>query len=110
MTFEEYQRESRKTARYPEIHGNKFIYPAMGVAGEAGEFMEKVKKMFRDDDGILTEKRKDEIVKELGDIMWYISQVCTDLGIDLEEVPKQNLEKLMSRMERNVLNGDGDYR
>ena len=72
--------------------------------------MEKVKKMFRDDNGIMTEKRKEEIMMELGDILWYISQVCTDLGIELEDVPSHNLAKLQSRMARNVLNGDGDNR
>jgi NTP pyrophosphatase (non-canonical NTP hydrolase) len=109
MTFEEYQKLAKKTAQYPVI-GQSFIYPVLGLTGEAGEMANKIKKIFRDDNGVLTEERKKEISKELGDILWYVAQVSTDLGISLDEVAVANIEMLKSRQERNVLKGDGDNR
>ena len=109
LTFEEYQRESRKTAVYPG-RGNNFIYPALGLAGETGEVLEKIKKIIRDKAGKLDEETKEKIAKELGDVLWYIAQLCTELGLSMEEVAKQNLEKLFSRKERGVLQGEGDER
>ena len=109
MTFEEYQRESRKTATYQE-HGREFWYPALGLAGESGEVVEKIKKLFRDDNGVLTSERKAILEKELGDVLWYLTQIATDAGLSLEVVAKGNLEKLFSRKERGTLGGDGDHR
>lgn len=109
MTFEEYQKDSRKTALYPTI-GEKFIYPTLGLAGEAGEVAEKIKKVMRNDGGVVSDEKKEEIKKELGDVLWYVTQLATDLGIDLDDVAKGNLEKLASRLERNVLNSTGDNR
>lgn len=109
MTFEEYQKKSRKTAKYPDA-GSNFIYPTLGLAGEAGEVAEKIKKVIRDDGGeVLPEKKKD-IEKELGDVLWYVSQIATELGLSLEEVAEKNIEKLYSRLERDKLHGDGDNR
>ncbi|MEK7520477.1 MAG: nucleoside triphosphate pyrophosphohydrolase family protein [Patescibacteria group bacterium] len=109
MTFEEYQKLSRKTAAYPKI-GENFVYPLLGLAGESGEVAEKLKKVFRDKGGVVTEETKKEITKELGDVLWYLSQLATELEIPFEEVAKTNLEKLFSRLERNVIRGDGDNR
>jgi NTP pyrophosphatase (non-canonical NTP hydrolase) len=109
MTFKEYQELAKKTALYPII-GQSFIYPVLGLAGEAGEMANKIKKIFRDDNGVLTEERKKEISKELGDILWYVAQVSTDLGISLDEVAVANIEMLKSRQERNKIKGDGDNR
>jgi len=109
MDFNEYQKLAKKTAVYPVV-GQGIVYPALGLAGESGEIMNKIKKIFRDDSGVLTDSRKKEISKELGDILWYVAQVSTELGISLDEVAVANIEMLKSRQERNVLKGDGDNR
>ena len=108
MTFEEYQKLSRKTAAYPKI-GENFVYPLLGLAGESGEVAEKLKKFSRQGRGRDGRNEK-EITKELGDVLWYLSQLATELEIPFEEVAKTNLEKLFSRLERNVIRGDGDNR
>ena len=109
MTFNEYQEEARKTAIYPDMDNN-FIYPALGLVGEAGEIAEKIKKVIRDDNYIVTEEKRSEITKELGDVLWYIANLSKELGISLEDVASKNLEKLRSRQERNALHGSGDNR
>ncbi len=113
MDFNEYQKISRRTAEYPNIGSKKednFLYPLLGLLGETGEVAEKVKKLFRDDKGNLTAERKELIKKELGDVLWYLAQVSTDLGLELEDIAKSNLEKLNSRQKRDLLHGDGDER
>ena len=109
MTFEEYQKESRKTALYPN-KDNNFIYPVLGLCGESGEIAEKIKKVIRDEAGIVSEQKKEEIKKELGDVLWYLSQIATELGLSLSDVAKLNIEKLRSRLERNKISGSGDNR
>ena len=109
MTFEEYQKLSRETAIYPNI-GKNFVYPTLGLTGEAGEVSEKVKKILRDNNGVADEERKKELTKELGDVLWYLSQIATELGLSLEEVASLNIEKLRSRHERNMIQGNGDNR
>ena len=109
MTFEEYQKKARKTAKYPKV-GASFVYPMLGLAGETGEVVEKVKKIFRDDGGKVTKNKKEEIKKELGDVLWYLSQIATEFNMSLEEIAAANIEKLYSRLERNKIYGDGDNR
>jgi len=109
MTFEEYQKESRKTALYPN-KDNNFIYPVLGLCGESGEIAEKIKKVIRDEGGIVSEHKREEIKKELGDVLWYISQIATELDLSLGAVAKLNIEKLQSRLERNKISGSGDNR
>ncbi|MBU4332643.1 nucleoside triphosphate pyrophosphohydrolase family protein [Candidatus Parcubacteria bacterium] len=109
MNFEEYQQKSRKTAIYPNL-GNNHIYPTLGLMGEAGEIAEKVKKIMRDDSGVISEEKKDLLSKELGDVLWYLSQLATEFGLKLDDIAEQNIEKLYSRMERNQLHGSGDNR
>ena len=109
MTFEQYQKQSRKTAQYPK-KDNNFIYPTLGLVGEAGEIANKVKKIERDDNNIITDQRKQEIKKELGDVLWYIAQIATELGLSLEQIAGNNLNKLFSRQKRGTLLGDGDDR
>jgi NTP pyrophosphatase (non-canonical NTP hydrolase) len=109
MTFNEYQKEAQKTAIYPNV-GNNLIYPVLGLCGEAGEVAEKVKKIFRDNEGILDESKKQEIKKELGDVLWYIAQISTEMGLFLDDVASLNLEKLKSRQARAILHGNGDNR
>ncbi len=109
MTFNDYQQESRKTALYPDL-GSNFIYPTLGLAGETGEVAEKIKKIIRDDDGFVSEEKRQEIKKELGDVLWYLAQLATELGLDLDDVARSNIEKLASRLDRGALNGSGDNR
>jgi NTP pyrophosphatase (non-canonical NTP hydrolase) len=109
MNFKEYQKKSRKTAIYPNADNN-FIYPTLGLAGEAGEVAEKIKKVIRDKNGVIDDEKKKEIEKELGDVLWYVSQLASELGLSLEEVADKNIEKLYSRMDRGKLGGDGDNR
>ena len=109
MTFEEYQKLSRKTAIYPD-KGNNFIYPTLGLTGEAGEVAEKIKKVLRDDKGIIDDSRKQEIKKELGDVLWYLSQIATELHLSLNDVADSNIKKVNSRQERNKISGEGDNR
>lgn len=109
MTFEEYQKQSRTTAVYPQA-GENFVYPTLGLAGEAGEVAEKVKKSLRDHDGVIDDPRKRELAKELGDVLWYLAQLATELGLSLEQVAAENLAKLAARKERGRLHGSGDNR
>lgn len=109
MDFGEYQRLSRRTAVYPDA-GSNLAYPALGLCGEAGEAAEKVKKAMRDDGGQLTESRRAALSGELGDVLWYVAQLATEAGLDLDEIADGNLAKLLSRQERNVLQGSGDDR
>lgn len=109
MTFEEYQTTSRTTAMYP-IVGKNYVYPTLGLVGEAGEVAEKVKKIFRDNNGELDAERKAVLEKELGDVLWYLAQLATELGLSLDDIAKNNIAKLQSRKERGMLHGDGDSR
>lgn len=110
LTFDDYQEGTGHTAVYPgrgTLMG--LLYAALGL-GEAGELQGKVKKMLRDDDGMLTERRRIEIADELGDLLWYASAVSAEIGIPLGLVAQANLEKLQDRKTRGVLRGDGDKR
>jgi len=109
MTFEEYQKLSRKTAIYPD-KDNNFVYPTLGLTGEAGEVSEKIKKVLRDDNGVVDDLKRQEIKKELGDVLWYLSQIATELGLSLDDVATFNIEKVNSRQKRNKISGDGDNR
>lgn len=107
--FDKYQKECSKTAVYPKI-GKDFVYPVLGLQGEVGEVSEKIKKIFRDNSGRLTGEKREEIKKELGDVLWYLAQLSKELGIRFSEVAKGNLEKLASRQIRGTLHGNGDNR
>jgi len=109
MLLSDYQSRSRVTAVYPD-HGDNLLYPTLGLCGEAGEVAEKVKKMIRDDGGILTDERRAALSKELGDVLWYVAQVATEADLDLAAIAEANLQKLLSRRERDVLQGSGDDR
>lgn len=108
MDISEYQRLSRRTAQYPRAAW--LAYPALGLAGEAGEVAEHAKKAIRDEDGTVSDQRRQAIAKELGDVLWYLAQIATELDLDLDEIAQGNLKKLLSRQERGVLSGSGDDR
>jgi len=108
VELSEYQRRSRLTAGYPREAW--LAYPALGLAGEAGEVAEHAKKIIRDDEGRVSDERLEAISKELGDVLWYVAQLATELQLDLDEIAAGNLEKLLSRQRRGVLHGAGDDR
>lgn len=110
MKFSVYQKAATKTAVYPRLPDHNWVYPALGLANEAGEVNGKLKKVIRDHGGVIDDVRRHEISKELGDVLWYIAQLATELDIDLDEVATANITKLASRQERGVLGGDGDNR
>ncbi|MEO1645822.1 MAG: nucleoside triphosphate pyrophosphohydrolase family protein [Chloroflexota bacterium] len=104
-----YQEQSRKT--YGDIKtDNPIVYPTLGLVNEAGEFAGKIKKIFRDKDGEITDEDRTALKGELGDVLWYLTQICTNLDLTLEEVAEANLDKLFSRLERGVIKGEGDNR
>lgn len=113
MDFGDYQYEARKTAIYPQgfyPDGYRMLYPALGLAGECGEVAENVKKMVRDDGGILTPERKSKLMKEMGDVLWYLANLAEDCGFELGTVAEVNIHKLRERKRQNTLQGSGDDR
>lgn len=106
MDFNEYQDKAQTTAVYPYNLNGGIFYPALGLAGEVGELLNKIKKVARDN----VELNKEDMKKELGDILWYVSQLSTELGIDFDEVASSNISKLKDRKDRKVLKGSGDDR
>jgi NTP pyrophosphatase (non-canonical NTP hydrolase) len=109
MDFNDYQTKSRKTAGYPAI-GHGVIYPTLGLVNEAGEVAGKIKKVFRDKDGQIGEVTREALKAELGDVLWYLAQVATELDLSLDEIAEYNIAKLMDRLERGKIRGEGDNR
>jgi NTP pyrophosphatase (non-canonical NTP hydrolase) len=109
MDFNEYQTKSRKTAGYPAI-GHSVIYPTLGLVNEAGEVAGKIKKIFRDKGGQISEETRQALKAELGDVLWYIAQVATELDLALDEIAEHNIVKLYDRLERGKIKGEGDNR
>jgi len=107
--FDMYQDKSEETAVYPN-KGDNLYYPALGLAGEAGEVCEKVKKIMRDKGGVLSEEDSLELSKELGDVLWYISALACEINVSLSSIVEENLDKLSSRQDRGKLQGSGDNR
>ena len=107
MSLSEYQEESEVFAK--EHIKNDIKYLALGLAGEAGEVADKVKKLIRDG-GENGDEFTDALVLELGDVLWYVSQLATFIGINLEWVARKNINKLQSRQDRGVISGSGDNR
>ncbi len=113
LTFNKFDKEAEKTDvgdRAQKSMGHPWLYYVLGVAGEAGELAEKVKKLYRDHDGILTEEQRLLMLKELGDILWYQSRLSKKLGSSLGEVAQINIIKLKDRKKRKKLRGEGDER
>ena len=108
MNLKEYQEKIKVTAKYPS--NVRVLYPCLGLAGETGEVCEKIKKVYRDNGGVFTHDKVEEIKKEIGDVLWYIQALCNDLGISMQDVAQLNVDKLFSRLERGVINGNGDNR
>lgn len=105
----DYQKQAKTTAVYKTLD-QQLVCTVLGLNGEAGEVAEKIKKIIRDKESVITEDDKKEIQKELGDVLWYLAVLADTLGIPLEEVASLNLEKLKSRYQRGVVQGSGDNR
>jgi len=121
-TFSDYQKEAtvltislnKFKENFPDLDDDimkllAVAYDGLGL-GEAGEVQGKIKKIIRDNGGIITPEATDAIKDELGDTLWYITSMCENLGITLEDVAKCNIEKLYDRRARGVLGGSGDKR
>jgi NTP pyrophosphatase (non-canonical NTP hydrolase) len=110
MTFDEYQQKAHTTSFNTAIGGDTLLYPVLGLVGEAGEVAEKIKKLYRDKGGKIDSESMNLIAKELGDVCWYVSEICTQMDISLNAVVELNLEKLYNRSIRDALHGSGDNR
>jgi NTP pyrophosphatase (non-canonical NTP hydrolase) len=110
VTFNEYQEAAHRTSFNTEIGGDTLLYPVLGLLGEAGEIANKVKKIYRDKGGKFSEDDKAMLLDESSDLAWYLAEICTQLGVSLEDVAKHNIAKLADRAERGVIGGNGDNR
>ena len=109
MTFEEYQQKALRTAA-PTKKKNEFFHLILGLVGETGEIAEKMKKWVRDQESDESKLDKDDLTKELGDVLWYVAVLASYLDLPLEDVASRNIAKLASRLERGTLQGKGDNR
>lgn len=108
ISLNEYQVRALETAVFPDM--GRGVYPALGLAGEAGELCENIKKIYRDDGGLVTLKRRETVEKELGDVLWYVAVLADAFGFTLERIAATNISKLSDRAMRGVLKGSGDNR
>lgn len=109
MDCDDYQRAALRTARDKDAP-DEFMHLVLGLVGEAGEIAEKVKKLVRDHDSDLARLDRDDMAKELGDVLWYTAVLADFLGLSLDEVAQRNVDKLADRQRRAVLGGSGDDR
>lgn len=108
MTLAEYQQQAMQTAL--EYGDQTFNYGGLGLVGEAGEIANKLKKVIREHQGQITPEMREDLKKELGDVLWYINFLTTHLGLKLDDVAQANINKLFSRKDRGTLLGSGDDR
>lgn len=108
MTFNEYQKWTKTTAQYPRDQA--LAYCALGLAGEAGEAIEQIKKMIRNDGGVLSESRREKLLYELGDVLYYLARLADEADLKLLDIAQENYVKLEDRKARNVIKGEGDKR
>lgn len=110
MTFNDYQDQAHETSLNTRIGNDTILYPALGLANEAGEVLGKLKKIYRDSNGEYKGADRIMIAKELGDVLWYVAELTTKLNFDLNEVAQGNLIKLAQRKAQGTIKGDGDER
>lgn len=113
MGFDEYQKKAAKYDFFEVTDDLKevgFVEKVLGLTGEAGETADKIKKILRDKNGVVSDEDRELTTKELGDVLWYVAGIARYLGVPLSEVAKGNIEKLESRYQRNKLHGEGDER
>lgn len=113
MNLDKYQKRAAEFDLFEttmDLKSPGFLEKVLGLAGEAGEVADKVKKVIRDKGGYASEEDKAAIMKELGDVLWYVANVARYMGVSLSEVAEGNVEKLASRKKRNKISGEGDNR
>ena len=110
MTLEDYEKQALTTVIKTDSEFRDLLHWVLGINGEAGEIAEKVKKIIRDKNAVVSEADKQELAKEVGDVLWYLAVFAHHLGVPLETIAQQNLDKLQSRKKRGVLQGSGDNR
>lgn len=114
MTFDDYQKQAMTTDAYgggpQELGSEAFYNKILGLCGESGEVADKFKKIFRNKQGDMTQEDKLEIIKELGDVLWYLSAIASYLNVPLNEVASGNIDKLFDRKKRGVIKSAGDNR
>ena len=109
MNLNEYQTLALRTANSKDKK-NELFHLLLGLCGEAGEIAEKTKKIIRDHDSDFSKLDKDDLKKELGDVLWHVAIIADHFDIELEAVGDTNIKKLASRLERGVISGSGDER
>lgn len=110
MNIDDYQKQALTTVLSTGDSFKDLLHWVLGLNGEAGEVAEKLKKIIRDKDSVVSEEDKIELAKELGDVLWYLAVFAHDLGVPLSEIAQANLDKLQSRKVRGKLGGSGDNR
>jgi NTP pyrophosphatase (non-canonical NTP hydrolase) len=110
MDFNNYQFRASKTAIYPKEGLQGLLYTSLGLVSEAGEVAGKVKRILRDDQSAISPDRHEQLVDELGDVLWYCAMVADELGITLSYAAQRNIDKLEDRMNRGKIQGSGDNR
>lgn len=108
LTFKQYSNKAQEFAIYNRDLG--VYYLILGLCGETGEVADKLKKIYRDKGGLITEEDKKSIAYELGDVLWYLTNIANELGVSIEDIAKLNLTKLYKRKENGTIHGDGDNR
>ena len=108
MNFNDYQHRTSSTAIYPEEKSLEYL--ALGLCSEAGEVAGKLKKIIRDYGSNMTEEKRFELASELGDVLWYVSQLALELNVTLDVIAHENIAKLADRKERGAIGGSGDFR
>lgn len=108
MKFSEYEDTAKQTAIYPSTH--RILYPALGMAGEAGEVANKVKKIIRDGVDAQPEDWREQLAGEIGDVLWYCAALAHDINIPLSVIAAKNRDKLLARKEKGTIQGSGDDR
>jgi NTP pyrophosphatase (non-canonical NTP hydrolase) len=111
MDFDEYMEKASVTATFTgKQKDHQLMYLALGICGESGEIAEKIKKIVRNDEGVISDEKRELIKLEIGDVLWYLSQLARTLGLSFEEVAVANIEKIMDRHSRGVIKSEGDTR
>jgi len=110
MNFKEYQIRAHNTSLNTKVGDSTVVYPILGLTNESGEVAGKLKKLFRDKNGVVDQEFKDMMTCELGDVLWYLAESCTQMGIELSDIAESNILKLESRKARDVIKGSGDNR
>ena len=110
MDFKEYQKVSADTWKGVPVNDDGLAYLTLGMCNEAGEFAGKIKKVFRDKYGVISPDTKENLKSELGDVLWYLTQLASNLDMDMEDLAKSNIMKLASRKVRGKIRGEGDNR